>query len=319
MSTITRPPYDPELQAALDLMPPLPALPPLELLAVMRQNPMAPPLDTVIAGRPLQYTDHVIAGYDGGEIIVSVIQRSDHVRTDGAAVYMIHGGGMILGDRWVGADALANWVEEYDVVAATVEYRLAPEYPDPVPVEDCYAGLVWFASQGESFGFDPSRILITGGSAGGGLAAGVALLARDRKGPALVAQVLNCPMLDDRDATASTHQFSGIGIWDREANVFGWSSLLGDRVKTQDVSIYAAPARATDLGGLPPTFLDVGSAEVFREETIEYAQKIWAAGGQAELHVYEGGFHGFGIVTTAAVSMRSQAACKAWIERYLLD
>ena len=126
-------------------------------------------------------------------------------------------------------------------------------------------------------------------------------------------------MLDDRDASPSAHQFSGGALWSREANVFGWSSLLGDRANTENVSIYAAPARATDLSGLPPTFLDVGSAEVFRDETIDYAQKIWAAGGRAELHVYAGGFHGFEAVTTAAVSARCQAMRKAWVERYLPD
>jgi len=318
MSKIVRPPYDPELKAALDLMP---ASPPLsnDILPMARTIQIAPPIDTVLAGRPLEYTDYTVSGHGGADILVSIIKRTDHIRTDGAAVYLIHGGGMILGDRWIGAEALANWVERYDVIGATVEYRLAPEFPDPVPVEDCYAGLSWFAGKGEEFGFDPERILITGGSAGGGLAAGTALLARDRKSPSLVAQVLDCPMLDDRDATLSTRQFSGIGVWDRETNVFGWSSLLGERANTEDVSIYAAPARATDLSGLPPTYLDVGSAEVFRDETIAYASKIWEAGGQAELHVFAGGFHGYEVVTTAAVSRTTLEVREAWVRRYLAD
>jgi acetyl esterase/lipase len=318
MPTIARPPYDPELQAALDLMP---APPPLTdaMLPAIRSNPISPPIATVIEGRPLTVTDHTVPGHDGAEITVSVIARTDHVRTDGAAVYMIHGGGMIMGDRWVGAEALADWVERYDVVGATVEYRLAPEFPDPVPVEDCYAGLTWFAGKSDELGFDATRILLTGGSAGGGLAAGVALLSRDRGTPQLAAQLLDCPMLDDRDATLSTQQFEGIGIWDRAANVFGWSSLLGERTNTDDVSIYAAPARATDLGGLPPAFLDVGSAEVFRDETIEYASKIWAAGGQAELHVFSGGFHGYEVVSTAAVSRTTLEVREAWVKRYLAD
>ncbi|MCU1529287.1 MAG: lipase [Frondihabitans sp.] len=318
MTTIVRPPYDPELQAALELMPAMPAIT-TEMLPAARASLVAPPIESVIADRPITYTDYVVPGYDGGEIVVSVLKRADHTRADGAAVFFIHGGGMIVGDRWIGAEALVNWVEKYDVVAATVEYRLAPEFPDPVPVEDCYAGLTWFAEHSDALGFRSSRILITGGSAGGGLAAGVGLLARDRSGPHLAAQVLDCPMLDDRDETLSTRQFSGIGIWDREANVFGWSSLLGDRVATDAVSIYAAPARATDLGGLPPTFLDVGSAEVFRDETIAYAQKIWAAGGQAELHVWAGGFHGYEVVTTAAVSRTTLETREAWVSRYLAE
>jgi acetyl esterase/lipase len=319
MTAAIRPPYDPELQATLDLMPTMPPIT-AETLPMMRANPTAPPIETVLAGRPLEYTDYVVPGYDGAEITVSVVRRIDHERADGAAVYMIHGGGMIMGNRSIGAGKIADWVEEYDVVAATVEYRLAPEFPDPVPVEDCYAGFSWFAGQGQALGFDSNRILITGGSAGGGLAAGVTLLARDRKGVLPVAEVLDYPMLDDRDATASTQQFSGFGIWDRETNAFGWSSLLGDHAKGADVSTYAAPARATHLGGLPPTFLDVGSAEVFRDETIEYAQKIWAAGGQAELHVYEGGFHGYEFLAAgAAISARTLAAREAWVKQYLAD
>jgi acetyl esterase/lipase len=226
---------------------------------------------------------------------------------------------MIMGDRWVGAEAIADWVERYDVVGATVEYRLAPEFPDPVPVEDCYAGLVWFAGKSDELGFDADRILLTGGSAGGGLAAGVALLARDRGTPPIAAQLLDCPMLDDRDSTLSTLQFADIGVWDREANVYGWSSLLGERANTDDVSIYAAPARATDLSGLPPAFLDVGSAEVFRDETIDYASRIWAVGGQAELHVFSGGFHGYEVVSTAAVSRTTLEVREAWVKRYLAD
>ena len=318
MSTVIRPPFDPELQAALDYMPPTQPLT-REMLPAVRSQPLAPPIETVIADRPLTYTDYTVAGHEGGEIIVSVITRTDHSRTDGAAVYLIHGGGMILGDRWLGAEMAANWVEQYDVVAATVEYRLAPEFPDPFPVEDCYAGLTWFASRSADFGFDPNRIMTIGGSAGGGLAAGVGLLARDRKTPALVAQVLDCPMLDDRDATLSTRQFEGVGVWDREANLFGWSSLLGDRANTDDVSIYAAPARATDLSGLPPTFLDVGSAETFRDETVEYAQKIWEAGGVAELHVWAGGFHGYEVIPNAAISRATADAREAWVRRYLAE
>jgi acetyl esterase/lipase len=319
VTTTTRPPYDPELRATMDLMPTMPPLT-VETLPMMRANQTAPPIESALSGRPLQYTDYVVPGHDGAEIQVSVIRRSDHQRTDGAAVYLIHGGGMIMGDRSIGAGKIANWVEEYDIVAATVEYRLAPEFPDPVPVEDCYAGFSWFADQGQALGFDSRRILITGGSAGGGLAAGVTLLARDRKGILPVAEVLDSPMIDDRDATASSQQFSGFGIWDREANAFGWSSLLGDRVNDADVSIYAAPARASDLGGLPATFLDVGSAEVFRDETIEYAQKIWAAGGQAELHVYEGGFHGYEFLAPSAeISTRTLAARESWVKRYLAD
>ena len=148
--------------------------------------------------------------------------------------------------------------------------------------------LVWTAEHAEDLGIDPDRIVIAGGSAGGGLAAAVGLMARDRGGPALHAQMLMCPMLDDRNNTPSSLQMAGLGVWDRQANQVGWTALLGDAAGGPDVSPYAAPARATDLSGLPPTFIDVGSAETFRDEAIDYASRIWRAGGRAELHVWPG-------------------------------
>jgi acetyl esterase/lipase len=160
-------------------------------------------------------------------------------------------------------------------------------------VEDCYAALVWAADQADDLGVDVDRLVVAGVSAGGGIAAGVALLARDRGGPRLHAQMLMCPMLDDRDSTVSTSPFDGIGTWDRGSNRMAWTALLGNRRGTPDVSVYAAPARATDLSGLPATLIDCGSADLFRDEDVAYASGIWAAGGRAELHIWPGGYHAF--------------------------
>lgn len=313
MSPRPRPPYDPQLLDAVMTAPPFTD----ELLPVLRSHAASSPLEFALEGRDVDVTDHLVSGYGGAEIIVSVLRRRDHTGPTAAAVYGIHGGGMILGDRWVGVETLISWVERYDAVAATVEYRLAPEFPDPVPVEDSYAGLVWFAEHAAELGFDPGRVLLFGGSAGGGLAAGTALLARDRGGPPIRAQLLSCPMLDDRDRTVSTEQFDGLGPWDRGANRFGWRALLGDRVGTESVSHAAAPSRAMDLSNLPPAYIDVGSAEVFRDEDVEYAMRIWAAGGEAELHVWNGGFHGFETVASAAVSATAAATREAWVRRHL--
>ncbi|NQX37047.1 alpha/beta hydrolase fold domain-containing protein, partial [Herbiconiux sp. VKM Ac-2851] len=160
--------------------------------------------------------------------------------------------------------------------------------------------------------------VIAGQSAGAGLAAGTALLARDRKGPALLAQILVSPMLDDRDSTVSTKQIDGIGVADRQMTRFGWDAYLGARRGGEDVSFYAAPARATDLSGLPRTYIDCGSAEVFRDETVAYAGALWAAGGDAELHVWPGAFHGFtSMMPTAAVSLSATAALADWTRRLL--
>jgi acetyl esterase/lipase len=176
---------------------------------------------------------------------------------------------------------------------------------------------VWTAAHAGDLGIDQDRIVIAGGSAGGGLAAAVALMARDRGGPALAGQMLMCPMLDDRNDTPSAVQMAGLGVWDRAANHTGWTALLGEARGGPDVSPYAAPARATDLSGLPPAFIDVGSAETFRDEDVTYASRIWQAGGAAELHVWPGGFHGFAMMSQAAISQDAMAAQVSWLRRLL--
>jgi acetyl esterase/lipase len=213
---------------------------------------------------------------------------------------------------------LVEWVLEYDAVAAALDYRLAPESPDPVPVEDCYAGFEWFTGHAEEFRFDPRRVLIGGPSAGGGLSMGTTLLTRDRGRPMPAAMLLMWPMLDDRNETVSAQQIDGVGIWDHTSNQTGWTALLGDRRGTADVSIYAAPARATDLAGLPPAYIEAGSAEVFRDETVALASRIWEAGGSAELHIWAGGFHGFQtIVPAAAMSQTAVQTRESWVRRVL--
>jgi len=316
-STIARPPFDPELEGALELMRgQLPSAITLEMIPHMRQQPFGPPIEEQFAGRAITWHDVVIPGYLGDEIVVTVVKKEGHTGV-GPGIYHTHGGGMIAGDRHIGLAMFADWIERYDAVVVSVEYRLAPDFPDPYPVEDCFAGLLWTAENAAALGIDLDRLMIAGGSAGGGLAAGVALMARDRGAPKLLAQMLICPMLDDRDATVSTQQIDGVGTWDRGYNRVGWTALLGDRVGTADVSIYAAPARATDLSGLPPAYIDCGSAEVFRDEDVAYASAIWAAGGHAELHVWAGGFHGFEVVAHAAVSRAAGAARESWVARIL--
>ena len=143
-------------------------------------------------------------------------------------------------------------------------------------------------------------------------------MARDKGGPALAAQVLIYPMLDDRNETVSSQQINGIGVWDRGSNDMGWDAYLGDRRKTDQVSIYAAPSRATDLTNLPPAFIDVGTAEVFRDEDVAYASAIWAQGGVAELHVWPGGFHAFDqMAPQAALSIAMTQTRTAWVRRIL--
>jgi acetyl esterase/lipase len=185
-----------------------------------------------------------------------------------------------------------------------VDYRLAPETPHPGPVEDCYAALRWLYSHTGELGVDPTRIAIGGASAGGGLAAGLTLLTRDRGEVPLAFQFLIFPMLDDRTVTATEpHPYTGEFIWTPEANRFGWTSLLGKEPGGPDVSPYAAAARAESLEGLPPTFINVGALDLFLEEDMEYARRLMRAGVPTELHVYPGAFHGFHMTANAKVSL----------------
>jgi acetyl esterase/lipase len=319
--TYPAPPFDPELAVSLSALAEFlpPSLTPDMIPAMRAPLPFDVPVDETIAAAGVVRRDATIAGYGGDEIEVTVLHREDHVAsTPAPGIYHTHGGGMIIGDRFTGLAQLLPWVAELGAVAVTVEYRLAPEFPDPYPVEDCYAGLLWTAAHAGELGIDLDRLVIAGASAGGGLAAGTALMARDRQGPRLTGQCLIYPMLDDRDATVSTRQIDKIGVWDRTSNITGWSALLGDRRGTDDVSIYAAPARATDLSGLPPTYIDCGTAEVFRDEDVAYASALWAHGVQAELHVFPGGFHGFDLMNPEAqVSKAMTTSRTAWMRHAL--
>jgi len=270
-----------------------------------------------LKGTDLLCVDHVVPCGEDFDLPVSVITKSEHT-APGPCIYFLHGGGMVMGDRFSGASPLIEWAEKYDAVCVTPEYRLAPEFPAPTPTEDCYAGLAWIVANSEKLKIDPQRIIIFGGSGGGGLAAGVTLMARDRVGPRLLGQLLQCPMIDDRNDTVSARQFSGTGVWDASSNQVAWQALLGDSYGSNDVSIYSAPARADDLSGLPPTFIDVAAKEVFRDEAIAYAMGIMQAGGQCELHVWGDAYHGFyDIVPDSAVSQACLAARESWLERML--
>jgi acetyl esterase/lipase len=226
----------------------------------------------------------------------------------------------MFGDRFSGVELILDWVERLGAILVTPEYRMAPEFPDPYHREDMYAALEWAAGNSRQLGIRPDRIMLAGASSGGGIAAGLALAARDRGGPALCGQVLDYPMLDDRGISLSTRQFDGIGVWDRISNETGWSALLGEERGGPTVSEYAAPARATDLSRLPPAFIDVGTAEIFRDEAVAYASGIWAAGGEAELHVWAGGFHAFDIFAPHTALSRGMIRTRdAWVEKIIED
>ncbi|MFC4463183.1 alpha/beta hydrolase [Streptomyces xiangluensis] len=315
--TTARPALDPELRELLADMPLMSQLSP-EVLRQLRRLPSTP-FESVLAHRRVDRREITVPAKDGAPIPLSVFSPANTDRTTAApCIYWMHGGGMVMGDRFSQIDIPLEWLDEFGAVVVSVDYRLAPEATGTALVDDCYQGLLWIAEHSEELGIDPARIVVAGASAGGGLAAGVTLLARDLGTPTIAAQMLICPMLDHRNTSASSRQYSGgPGVWTREMNEFAWRAVLGD-LTDGEVSEYVSPALAEDLSGLPTTYIDTGSAEVFRDEDTDYATRIWAAGGQAELHVWAGGFHGFdALYPQANISATARRTRTDWLARLL--
>ncbi|MBM2615704.1 alpha/beta hydrolase [Actinoplanes sp. LDG1-06] len=295
-----------------------------ELKARLADMPLMPRLDagTLAQIRPFAAPEFVAAPTVDqreitGPVPLTILRPAGPAPVNAPCVYWIHGGGMVMGNRYSQIDIPLEWLTEFGAVVVSVDYRLAPETQGTGPVDDCYAGLLWIAEHAAELGIDPGRVVVAGASAGGGLAAGVTLMARDRGTVPIAAQVLIGPMLDHRNRTPSSRQFSGgPGVWTREMNEFAWRCLLGD--VRSEVSPYVSPALAADLSDLPPAYIDAGSEEVFRDEDVDYASRIWAAGGSADLHVWNGGFHGFdALFPTAALSVAARLTRTRWLARQL--
>jgi acetyl esterase/lipase len=204
----------------------------------------------------------------------------------------IHGGGYVVGEPEIAMPRNQLYAGELNCTVVSVDYRLSPETAFPGPVEDCYAALKWLHANADALGVDKDRIAIGGESAGGGLAAGLGLLTRDRGKIKLCHQQLIYPMIDDRSAVAK-HPVAGEFIWNKNANHFGWSAMLGHPPGRAKESPYVAAARAKDVSGLPPTYISTGALDLFLEENLEYARRLMRAGVPVELHVYPGAIHGF--------------------------
>ena len=206
----------------------------------MRISYASEPLAETLKGRSVEHSEHQVIGHHGEAITVSVFRRAGDTGRRPTIVYA-HSGGLMFGDRFSALGLNLDWVERIGAILISPEYRLAPEFQDPYAREDMYASLEWTAENAERLGVDLDRLIVAGASAGGGLAAGMALAARDRGGPKLRGQLLIYPMLDDRGITASTNQFDGIGVWDRVSNETGWQAMLGDDYRTEAVLPYIAP------------------------------------------------------------------------------
>jgi acetyl esterase/lipase len=257
--------------------------------------------------RQVSRADYEARSADGAPVRLRWYTPPDHdFGGAGPAVVYLHGGGMIAGTLDLHDRFAAAYVADSAVPMLAVDWRRAPEHPHPCPVEDSYAGLAWLVAHAGRVGADPARIALMGDSAGGGLAAGAALLARDRGTP-VARQVLIYPMLDDRTTVPDPALVPYAG-WSYDDNYTGWHALLGDAIGGPGVPGPAAPARARDLAGLPPAYVEVGELDIFRDEAIEYARRLSAAGVSAELHVHPGCPHGFDrAAPTADVTRRSRA------------
>ncbi len=298
---------DPALRPVLDAF----ALPPLDAdaLATIRSAQFpAPELSDAVTR-----TDHQVPGDPPVPVRV---HRPVGATGPLPAMVTMHGGGYVIGSYDMDDPLLDRWCPALGVVGVSVEYRLAPETPYPGPLEDCYAALRWTYHHSDELGIDPARIGIYGLSAGGGLAAGLGLLAWDRSEVPLAFQFLDCPMLDWRGVTPSI-QAQGLYVWNAASNEFGWRSYLGDLYGSDDVPPFASATGATDLTGLPPTCVVVGAIDGFRDENIDYAQRLCQAGVDCELHVIAGLPHAYMLAPDAAAVQDAERAKQDWLARRL--
>ncbi|MEM7337299.1 MAG: alpha/beta hydrolase [Actinomycetota bacterium] len=310
----SEPYYDPEIRAAIEAGP---AFPPVvaDTLGTARQNRIIA-TEAVELSDAVARTDVIVPGpSDHPELRVRMHRREG---ADGLAPGLVwcHGGGYVLGTPEQDDLRFDRWCTRFDLVGAVVNYRLAPEHPYPAGLEDCYAALSWLKANGAEVGVDANRIGIGGPSAGGGLAAALALLVRDRGEFEIDYQMLIYPMIDDTrtSMTAGWH----VPIWGPESNRFGWSAYLGEWFGRDDVPAHAAPTRASDLSGLPPAYVMVGSLDGFADENLDYAMRLNHAGVPVEFHLYPGAPHGFdGFAPLTAVSKQARSDVSGWLARQL--
>ncbi|KAH8886104.1 hypothetical protein GQ53DRAFT_876482 [Thozetella sp. PMI_491] len=295
--------FEPAFKAWRDALPGTPSPPPTNLAEIraMFNTFTAMAFSTIIVSPDIQKTAHGVPSGQNPQLTVTHFFTAQHRTATEAqpALFWIHGGGMVAGTVDIFSPYISSYVTSSGVQVFAVDYRKAPEDPAPAALEDCYAALLWVLGHAADFHLDPARVGIYGDSAGGGLAAGTVLAARDRGlNPPLAKQILVYPMLDDRTITRVTADMSrkDFLVWTVDNNTTGWRAYLGeDKAGKEDVdvSIYAAPSRATDLTRLPSTYVDVGTLDLFRDESIDYVARLTKADVEVELHLYPGLPHGF--------------------------
>jgi len=304
---------DPEIREALKAMPVMDGFA-FDNLPAMREqrNAQVALLELSVQ---VERTTYTVPGPPGAPDVQVRVHRPKDATGDLPCLYFMHGGGYVFGTFLMDDLRFDRVCPALNCMGVSVEYRLAPETPYPGPLEDCYAGLKWVYENASRLGIDRSRLGIGGASAGGGLAAGLALLARDRGEVALAFQLLIYPMIDDRMVNASAKW--EVPIWTPRSNDAGWRAYLGDYFGG-DVPPYAAATRATDLAGLPPAYVMVGALDAFLDEDVEYAMRLTRSGVPTELHVYPGGPHGFdGLLPGTQLARRARKDIDDWLARVM--
>lgn len=306
---------DPELRSILQVIPPMDFSP--EALATRRANTARTfSSQAVPEGLAVTVDEIFVPGPSAAPPVRVLGYRPTRVEGPLPTILQIHGGGHVLGLPEMMDLANRDLAASLSCAVYSVDYRLSPETIYPEPLEDCYAVLGWLHANAGALSLDPRRIGVKGESAGGNMAAGLALLARDRGEFDLAFQHLVMPSLDDTTCLSTNpNPTTGEFIWTREQSRFGWTSYLGVAPGSDNISPYAAPARAQELAGLPPAFISVGALDLFLEENLEYARRLSRAGVPVELHVYPGAYHGYEMVETAEVTRRAKRDSKDALER----
>jgi|TARA_R100000005_G_scaffold96344_1_gene82561 acetyl esterase/lipase len=298
---------DPELRPILDLLPPFDLADPATMRATM--DAMVGPANAALDTSGTVISDHAAPGLDGAPEVPVRVYRPESATGTLPGLLYLHGGGFVFGNLESEHATCLAISRRLGIVVVSVDYRLSPETAFPGPVDDCYAALLWTQANAATLGIDLRRLGVMGQSAGGCLAAACALRARDENGPALCYQFLSIPVLDDRLDTPSMQAFTDTPIWHRANAEQSWDYYLGSALQrgTAEVPALAAPARATNLQGLPPACVTVMEFDPLRDEALVYAQRLLAAGVSTEIHCYPGTFHGSSMVVDAALSKRGVA------------
>ncbi|MEJ8324073.1 alpha/beta hydrolase [Kosakonia sacchari] len=308
---------DPELRPALQSW--IPSTLKADALPALREQRQQAALQAMHLddGLALVMHEQHIAGASGEPAVRVRVIAPTTCRTNRMGILHLHGGGHLFGSPEQSLSLTRPTAARHDCVVVSVDYRLSPETRFPGSLNDSYAALVWMAENAAQLGIDANNIGLMGDSAGAGVAAALALLARDRGGPTLAFQNLMFPMLDDRTVVETERNpVTGEFIWTRENNAFGWHALLGCEPGSVDVSPYAAPARADDLAGLPPTWIGVGTLDLFLDEDMAYAQRLMRAGVEVELNVWPGAYHGFNSDPQASIAQRARETRQNWLARF---